>query len=137
MDALLVVPTLDHLPALQAFFNLQLPEAPAGVRVGRRCDPAKGPASWHELEIKPGIDEEDAAKPVDGYHIVIEVAETGERHELSHSVGASGLQVQQARVGKLTPGVHTFTVEAYNLAGVSLAVSVCVCLEEAAASDTP
>jgi len=132
LDAVLQEPQLVQLEPVQHMLGVQAPEAPAGLRVVHR-------PGGHELEVRPACVEaacgpEMIPGPVDGYKIEIKNVETGSCHSIVREVGLSGLQVQRAQVGDLAGARHEFTASAFNLAGVSVSVSILVKISMQAAN---
>lgn len=122
LEEVLADPALTAHGAVQRALGVQAPEPPAGVRVARR-DRA------HELEIRPATEGE--ANPVDGYRIEICHETSGSKYGITHQVGAYGMQVQRARIGRLASGEYSFTVVATNFAGESASITVPVIIEQA------
>lgn len=118
LEAVLGQPLLARHPAVQVLLGVRMPEPPAGVRVVKRDED-------HELEIRPATRDGEAA-PVDGYSIEIFSVEIGTSHALTREVGATGTQLQRARIGRLTPGQHRFIVAALNLSGSSEPIDVVI-----------
>jgi len=105
--------------AVQDLLGVQPPDQPAGVRVVPRSEE-------YELEVRPGSDCGRDARPIDEYRIEIVHLETGSTHSFSRDVGITGHHTQRARIGRLLPGKHQFTVAAVNLAGYSSPISVSI-----------
>eukprot|EP00401_Gymnodinium_catenatum_P025376 CAMPEP_0117546852 /NCGR_PEP_ID=MMETSP0784-20121206/46820_1 /TAXON_ID=39447 /ORGANISM="" /LENGTH=789 /DNA_ID=CAMNT_0005343735 /DNA_START=18 /DNA_END=2387 /DNA_ORIENTATION=- len=118
MDAILCRPKCARHVAVQALLGVEAPEPPAGVRVVPREDD-------HELELRPSSAEVECA-PVDAYGVEIFHMESGMSHSLVRDVGDTGTQLQLARIGRLVPGQHRFTVVAVNFAGQSAPVTITV-----------
>lgn len=124
LDTVLGDPELAVLPQVQTLLGVVPPEPPSGLRVVPRD-------GTFELEVKPGLDGlgnfgASTGAPIDGYIIDLEHLDTGTSHRLTREVGASGLKLQRARIGRLRPGRHSFNVCAFNRAGKSPLVTVIV-----------
>lgn len=104
--------------AIPVLLGVQMPDQPAGVRIVPRGEE-------HELEVRPLCDAAEAA-PIDEYYIEIVHLDTGAVHSFTRKVGSTGCQPQRARIGRLLPGKHQFTVAASNVAGSSAPISVVV-----------
>lgn len=106
-------------PAIQELLGVRLPDEPAGIRVVPRDQE-------YELEVRPGGDPNTSSSPIDEYCIEIKHLETHTVHPFNRDVGTAGCQPQRARIGRLTPGRHQFTVAALNTAGRSGSCTVMV-----------
>jgi len=118
VSAVLNRPMLARHSAVQILLGVRTPDQPTGVRVVPRGEE-------HELEVRPSAETADCA-PIDEYRIEIVHLETGTVNRFSRDVGATGRQAQRARIGRLMPGTHQFTVSAANSLGASPPISVAV-----------